>query len=498
MVERHEEESSWRMYTNSRRISDEARKTWLNLHELQDPKCFMKDVATGYLRSKQDVAEVHVAHCVLSIEDLRREDPQDDRRIMSTLRRCHENLGHPSPARLNMLLRAAHASERVLKLAKSLQCETCSELARPKSHHVTKLRRATEFNQQVCVDTFEQEVRDMKLHFLNIVDEATGYQMVVPLWKGMQAKVVRNAYRKNWKRWAGAPIRLFSDGGKEFEGEFEHGLSLDGTYGDTSAAYSPWQNGLVEKRGDVWKTAYAKAQLEVKPRSKQEVQELVDQINNAVNSMTRKDGYSPNQHVFGRDVRVPGMICSDPDPVINSSLAQGESVFERRMALRTAARKAFLDADGEARVRRAMECRTRPERGPFVEGQLVFFWRKNRFENRHHWHGPGIVIGKSGGSKVWVAKGTKVYRCCPEQLRGLSPDQEAMVKLLPADMVYMRDNVSARGAGNYHDLSSLERPPDSDGAEQAAEQVGNLSGARQLETQSEGGGSEQRGSNAVG
>ncbi|CAE7879526.1 GIP, partial [Symbiodinium microadriaticum] len=252
-----------------------------------------------------------------------------------------------------------------------LQVGSGEEVSRPKSHHVTKLRRATEFNQQLCVDTFEQEVRDQRVHFLNICDEATGYQMCVPLWKGMQAKVVRNAYRKNWRRWAGAPVRLFSDGGKEFEGEFEHGLSLDGTYGDTSAAYSPWQNGLVEKRGDVWKTAYAKAQLE-----------------------------------------------------------------------------AFLEADGAARVRKAME-------------------HRNRFENRHHWHGPAVVIGKSGGSKVWVAKGTKVYRCCPEQLRALSPDQEAAVRLLPADMVCIRDNVSARGAGNYHDLSALERPPDVEEGEQS-------------------------------
>ena len=313
-VERHESESSWRLSTNCQKIAEESRKTWINQRELQDTRCFMTDVATGVLRMKQEIAEVHVAHCVYSIETRRSQDPQDDRRIMTVLRRCHENLGHPSPAGLQMLLRAAHASERVMKLAKGLERETCAEVSRPKSHHVTKLRRATEFNQQLCVDTFEQEVRDQRVHFLNIVDEATGFQMCVPLWKGMQAKFVRNAYRKNWKRWAGAPIRLFSDGGKEFAGEFEHGLTLDGTYGDTSAAYSPWQNGLVEKRGDIWKTAYAKAQVEVRPRNKQEVQELIGQVNNAVNSMTRKDRYSPNQHVFGRDVRVPGMLCSDHDP----------------------------------------------------------------------------------------------------------------------------------------------------------------------------------------
>ena len=148
-----------------------------------------------------------------------------------------------------------------------------------------------------------------------------------------------------------------------------------------------------------------------------------------LNNMSRKDGHSPHQHVLGKDVKIPGMITSDPDPVRNSSLAQGESVFERRMNIRTAARKAFLEADSDARIRKAIEHRSRPERGPFLEGQLVYFWRCNRFENRHHWHDPAVVIGKSGGSKVWVAKGTKVYRCCPEQLRKLSPDQEAMVRL---------------------------------------------------------------------
>ncbi|CAE7298082.1 GIP [Symbiodinium sp. CCMP2592] len=461
-VERVESESAWYMYTNSQHVKQQMQKTWVNVRELQDPRCFMKDVAVSLMKARQQVDEVHVAHCVFSIEDLRSENSQDDRRVMSLLRRCHENLGHPSPARMTMLLRAAHASERVMRLARGLQCETCSELTKPKSHNVTKLRRATEFNQQLCVDTFEQEVRDSKLHFVNIVDEATGFQLCIPLWKGMQAKHVRNAYRKNWKRWAGAPVRLFCDGGKEFEGEFEHGLSLDGTYGDTSAAYSPWQNGLVEKKGDVWKTAFSKAQIETRPRNKQEVQELVDQVNSAVNSMTRKDGYSPNQHVFGRDVRVPGLISSDADPVINSSLAQGESVFERRFALRTAARRAFLDADNEMRIRRAIEHRSRPERGPFNVGQLVYFWRRNRFENKAHWHGPAVIIGKAGSSKVWVAKGTKVYRCCPEQLRCLSPDQEALVKLLPADMVHVRGQVSAKGAGNYHDLSMLGNPPDSE------------------------------------
>ena len=414
--------------------------------------------------------QVVTSTCVHAVEDLRSGTGLTDQKIMVLLRKCHENLGHPSPARLNLLLKSAHASDRVLRLARGLTCEACDSLTRPKAQHVTKVRRATEFNQQVCLDTFEVEVRGSKLHFLNICDEGTSYQLCVPLWKGKQARHVRNAFRKSWKRWVGAPIRAFTDGGPEFEAEFEHGLQLDGTFGDKAAAYAPWQNGLTERKGGVWKLAFQKALLDASPRSKQEVQELVDNVNVAVNTMTRKDGYSPCQHVFGRELRVPGLISTEYDPVINSGLVQGESVFERRMVFRNAARKAFLEADGDAKLRKALEHRTRPERGPFNAGDLVYFWRRHRFENKHHWHGPAVVIG-SQSSKVWIAQGTKVYRCCPEQLRRLTPEQEAVIKLLPADVVHVRSEVSARGAGTYHDISEQERPPVEESEEASAPQV---------------------------
>ncbi|CAE7765863.1 unnamed protein product [Symbiodinium sp. CCMP2456] len=230
------------VYTNSKQVQDRLTMGWPHVQRRDDERWFGKDVAVAVMEKKRARHEVMAAHCVYMIDDLRADGAESERKVLSVLRKCHENLGHPSTARFVMLLKSAHASERVIKLAKGLECETCSEMSKPKAHRVAKMRKATEFNQQVCVDTFELDVRYSKIHFLNIVDEATGFQLCTPLWKGMQAKHVRNAYRKTWKRWAGAPIRLFCDGGKECEGEFEHGLSLDGTYGDVSAAYAPWQN----------------------------------------------------------------------------------------------------------------------------------------------------------------------------------------------------------------------------------------------------------------
>ncbi|CAE7214173.1 unnamed protein product [Symbiodinium sp. CCMP2592] len=49
-----------------------------------------------------------------------------------------------------------------------------------------------------------------------------------------------------------------------------------------------------------------------------------------------------------------------------------------------------------------------------------------------------------------------------------------MIRMLPIDMVQMRESVSARGAGNYLDLSILERPPDQ--AEEPQETPGEMQG----------------------
>ena len=56
--------------------------------------------------------------------------------------RCHENLGHPSNGRLITLLKAAHANELTLKLAKGLTCPTCKTHDPPLSHPISKEKRA--------------------------------------------------------------------------------------------------------------------------------------------------------------------------------------------------------------------------------------------------------------------------------------------------------------------------------------------------------------------
>lgn len=423
------------------------------------PKAMVNAILAGFLEHEYNKQKEVAVSTVYAVEVFSKET--DDKKIMAALRRCHENLGHPSNGRVCVMLKSAHANERTLQLAKGLTCPACDVKKQPASRPVAKEKRAWEFNQQIMVDTFEVEAIGKKLKMLNIVDEATGFQTVAPLWHGAQASNVRSCYRKYWKRWAGCPRRVLADNGKEFEAEFAQGVESDGSFLDTTAAMAPHQNGMAERRGGVWKEAFYKTVLAVSPSSKSEVEEICDQVTFAVNTLPRVDGFSPHQHVFGKEAGIPGSLELRDEKVVESSaLKAGETMYVKRQEIRKAAQKAYIEAHEEDRVRRAVNHQTRPTRGPYAPGDLVYFWRMWPREKKACWHGPGTVIGyHDGNSKIWVAKGTKMYKCSPEQLRRVSQEQESLIRMLPEDLLSVRKLMHERGSGNYIDLSTREKPP---------------------------------------
>ena len=97
-------------------------------------------------------------------------------------------------------------------------------------------------------------------------------------------------------------------------------------------------------------------------------------MNFSVNTLPRVDGYSPYQHVFGKENRIPGGLdLRESKDVESSALQAGETMYDRRHAIRQAAQKAYVEAHEEDRIRRAVNHRTRPDRGPFAPGDLVYF-----------------------------------------------------------------------------------------------------------------------------
>ena len=85
--------------------------------------------------------------------------------------------------------------------------------------------------------------------------------------------------------------------------------------------------------------------------------------------------------VLGRDVRIQGSLV---DPLEASRLETHEAILTpgssiaKQVALRDAARKAYIEVDSDDRIRRALLARSRPMRGPWPPGSLVYFYRKQK------------------------------------------------------------------------------------------------------------------------
>ena len=70
-------------------------------------------------------------------------------------------------------------------------------------------------------------------------------------------------------------MKLLSDGGSEFDKEFQNALDVQGTYTEKTAAEAPWQNGFCERNNQTWKSIFEKAFEECAPTNKQEVNQLI-------------------------------------------------------------------------------------------------------------------------------------------------------------------------------------------------------------------------------
>ena len=405
----------------------------------------------------------HVQSC-LAAEVLR--DGKDKAKILEVLKRAHQNLGHPGVERFCGMLKSAGASIEALRMARELRCEVCEAQTGLKAPKISKVKSTYDFNKGVCTDTFEVSYGGRKIHALSIICEGTHFHLVVPLWGGKSAGDTRRAYRRYWKSAFGSPYRLFTDGGSEFQGAFHEGLCLDGTLDERASAYAPWQNSLAERHGQTWKHMYERVVATVPPQTNDELEEVFAQVTMAKNTLVNRSGFSPFQRVFGVQSRIPGMLDGDEDHVgVNSAILCGDDSYFRANQIRVEARKAFVERDNDDRIRRAIERRTRPERGPFPAGAKVYVWRPGGLKGSskaHRWRGPGTVIGHSDQSKFWVSFGSKVLKCAPEQLRRLSPDAEAAVRLVPHELVDWEKAVSSRGVATFHDISAGEIPQETD------------------------------------
>ena len=136
---------------------------------------------------------------------------------------------------------------------------------------------------------------------------------------------------------------------------------------------------------------------------------------------------------------------------------------EQNLAKRASAQKAFIDADTDLKLRRALQHRARPSRGPFERNQWVMFWRAGKGNLPSNWHGPAKVVLTEGDQLVWVTHMSRLYRCAPEHLRNLSSREVSNIKPEDDSAHILPENLGS-GVFQYHDLTQQSVQSQSNGS----------------------------------
>jgi hypothetical protein len=227
---------------------------------------------------------------------------KSDEEIATKLHRC---FAHPSADRLIRLINSAGAEwsnntnlkNEIHKVSSS--CDVCKVYKKPPPRPVVGLPMATNFQQVVAMDLKDYGGS----HILHLVDLCTRLSAAIFIPNKKKETIV-DALFKIWISVYGPADQFLSDNGGEFvNSDF---ISLCDQFGivvKTTAAESPWSNGVVERNNQTIARSMDKviADTGCKPEF------ALMWALNAKNSLQNVAGFSPYQLVLGRNPRMPSL-----------------------------------------------------------------------------------------------------------------------------------------------------------------------------------------------
>jgi transposase InsO family protein len=315
----------------------------------------------------------------------------------------HRQFGHPSYKKFTNLLKDAGVWESRLEEGVDKiydTCKICKMFKRTPSRPIVGLPLAKSFNDYVTLDLKQWDQQ----YILHIIDAATRYTLSV-LIRNKQPSTIVEAILMNWIGVFGVMKNIHSDNGGEFNNdEMREVASLLNVRLHTTAAESPWQNGLNERNHYITDTILRKLQNDF-PKHRVEV--LLKWANMARNSLQMNQGYSSHTLVFGLNPNLPNVMYDTPSSMETTTTS--DKLLEHLDALK-AARGAFIEAENSERIRRALRSRIRASEGMFSPGEEVYYKREN-----DKWLGPAKVMFQDG-KVVFLRHGGAFIRVAPHRV----------------------------------------------------------------------------------
>lgn len=192
----------------------------------------------------------------------------------------------------------------------------------------------------------------------------------------------------------------------------------------STAGYSPWSNGLLERHNQTLTSILMK----IKFQQDCDWETALSWAVMAKNCLANCHGYSSYQLVYGRNPNLPS-ILTDAPPALEG--VTSSRTVEKHISSLHKARQAFTEAESSKRLRRALRKQTRHVPISYQTGDKVFYRRPNS----DAWKGPATVMGQDG-AVIFARHGgslVRVHRCRLRLTTEAQDDSETCREHSPLD-----------------------------------------------------------------
>ena len=346
------------------------------------------------------------------------------REVAKAVEFAHRQLGHPSRTTLMRMLRLSGATEDAIRYAKRWHCDVCAQRAMPKRPQpAAPSVRPYGFNKHLHIDIkYVLDHNRKKYGCLSMLDLGTCKHDAVMI-KSKKSSYVARKFFRHWVSLYGVPEKVTTDQGGEFEKTFTLYMEQMNVTTDVTAAHAGWQLAAGERHGGLLADMLDSIVTEHGLVGFRQMKEGLAAAVAAKNATLTKDGYTPNQRVFGVECKWPSLNDEDP----KMSFAEGVSVdseVSRAHKMRTLARMALIRNDVREKIRRTVlrKAATSQPR-PFVPGAQVYFWvpntqKQTRYRKGGEWRGPATVITREKMKRYFVSWRGRLLLCWPKRISG--------------------------------------------------------------------------------
>ena len=339
--------------------------------------------------------------------------PEERTKINTAVLKLHLRFWHASSRDMHrMMSRIPGVSRYALQVVQDIvnKCGACREWQRATPSPVVKISFRNKFNERVQTDIFffhrkeDLDKADRELlslldavrlesdvyAFMFFIDEATRFRMVTGITSRTAMSLI-NAFSCTWIRFFGPPEELQCDQeGGIFSGTFAAYCERIGTKLLPVGQGQHTTQGLAERGIGLIKQNMRRIMTECLLHQRDcTAIEAASLAIDTCNELLEVGGFSPYQLAFGRQ---PRRSLENTGAVELNTDNEETDYFEEAIKMKTIARKAFLDAISDNRVRDALAHHKRPDVPSFKVGDKVeVAMRKNGVSERTPWE-PGSVV----------------------------------------------------------------------------------------------------------